>query len=105
MHKYVIPTWSIIAWFLTLFSLKALVIPAAYHSSKIADDEPFGNDEGGLSNLFGSLLMSDGSVLPARDPSRKGLVTISRGTAVLLLFVYVGYLIFQVRSSLSKFQW
>ncbi|KAL5532807.1 hypothetical protein ACEPAF_4581 [Sanghuangporus sanghuang] len=81
-----------------------LVIPAAYHSSKIADDTPFGHDEGGLNNLFGSFLASDGAMMPARDPSRKGLLAISRGTAILLLIVYVGYLIFQLKTHAHYFE-
>ncbi|KAL5529559.1 hypothetical protein ACEPAG_5544 [Sanghuangporus baumii] len=81
-----------------------LVIPAAYHSSKIADDTPFDHDEGGLNNLFGSFLTSDGAMMPARDPSRKGLLAISRGTAILLLIVYVGYLVFQLKTHAHYFE-
>jgi Ca2+:H+ antiporter len=47
-----------------------LVIPAAYHSSS---DDP-----------------------SSPDYTKNGLLTISRGTAVLLLFVYFAYLVFQV---------
>ena len=60
----------------------ALVIPAAYHSVKVGDDAE-------KHSLTGS---------PDLDPIfQKGLLQISRGTAVLLLAVYVAYLWFQVR--------
>lgn len=76
-------------------SLIALVLPAAYHSSKWKDQIPFGNGEEITKELLTSFSGSDG-VTPVRDPAKSGLLTISRGTAILLLFVYVAYLFFQV---------
>jgi Ca2+:H+ antiporter len=67
-----------------------LVIPAAYHSVKAGEN----SDKHGFSlSLFGK---------PELDPIyQKGLLQISRGTAVLLLGVYLAYLWFQVRSSMK----
>lgn len=68
-----------------LFS--ALVIPAAYHSSKVNGDPfPFGQKAGSLSRLLDDV-----------DTEINGLLVISRGTAILLLLVYASYLWFQVR--------
>lgn len=73
----------------------ALVIPAAYHSAKA--------HTGGLEG--GANLTSIPAIISQLDPklelgldagSAHGLKIISRGTAILLLFVYVAYLIFQV---------
>ena len=75
------------------------MLPAAYHSSKTSEEGPF--SDGNLSDVFGSFLLGDDGMLPAHDPSRSGLLAISRGTAILLLFVYVGYLNFQVSTLLS----
>ena len=77
------------------YSLIALVLPAAYHSSKWKDQIPFGNGEEITKELLTSFSGSD-DVTPVRDPAKSGLLTISRGTAILLLFVYVAYLFFQV---------
>lgn len=64
----------------------ALVIPAAYHSAKIhshVGTQPYG--------LFWE------STTPDLDPiDQHGLLVISRGTAIILLAVYVVYLWFQV---------
>ena len=81
----------------------ALVIPAAYHSSKAADeDTPFSNTDNSLDKLLHDLSPS------TYEGTQQGLLTISRGTAVLLLIVYVAYLFFQVRlhdiSSMSPYQ-
>lgn len=38
----------------------------------------------------------------AEDAPIRGLLTISRGTAILLLIVYVAYLVFQVSTSLCS---
>ena len=69
----------------------ALVIPAAYHSAK--------SHYGGVDNstlIFpdGFDFVSDGSDL--ENVYADGLKVISRGTAILLLIVYVAYLYFQV---------
>jgi Ca2+:H+ antiporter len=65
------------ASFMTL-SCITLVIPAAYHATQNKD---------------------------AEDPSvRAGLLVISRGTAILLLAVYVAYLIFQLKTHPEFFE-
>ena len=71
--------------------LTALVIPAAYHSAK---------SRGGMDDsdgLYHTWQVVDGSDLD--DKSNYGLRIISRGTAILLLGVYMAYLYFQVRSN------
>ena len=80
----------------------ALVIPAAYHSSKAADeDTPFSNTDNSLDKLLHDVSPS------TYEGTQQGLLTISRGTAMLLLIVYVAYLFFQVRlhniNSMSPF--
>ncbi|KIP12345.1 hypothetical protein PHLGIDRAFT_113821 [Phlebiopsis gigantea 11061_1 CR5-6] len=67
-----------------------LVIPAAYHSAK---------SRGGIDDsdgLYHTWQVVDGSDLD--DKSNYGLRIISRGTAILLLGVYIAYLYFQLRS-------
>ncbi|PAV23831.1 Calcium proton exchanger [Pyrrhoderma noxium] len=80
-----------------------LVLPAAYHSSKWKDQIPFGNGEEITKELLTSFSGSDG-VTPVRDPAKSGLLTISRGTAILLLFVYVAYLFFQLKTHANFFE-
>ena len=65
--------------------ITALVIPAAYHSLSppaLADHAAGGTGD----------LPTGGH----RDAA-EGLLAISRGTAILLLIVYIAYLVFQVR--------
>ncbi|KAF8891240.1 Sodium/calcium exchanger protein-domain-containing protein [Infundibulicybe gibba] len=62
-----------------------LVIPAAYHSTQVVRDD--GNL---LPSLFGASGMS--------SSAQSGLLIISRGTAILLLAVYVAYLVFQLKT-------
>jgi Ca2+/H+ antiporter len=66
----------------------ALVIPAAYHGVKRASSSGNGN----LVTLPGSHIYD-----PDKD-AQKGLNLISHGTAILLLGVYIGYLIFQLKT-------
>ncbi|KAF5388984.1 hypothetical protein D9757_005086 [Collybiopsis confluens] len=66
-----------------------LIIPAAYHSVK----SPTGD-------LFVDPLSTDSTV----RGTASGLLTISRGTALLLLGVYVAYLYFQLKSHAHLFQ-
>lgn len=89
MHKY---GFIVLSWRSNnQHEILALVIPAAYHSSKM--------HQGGTGN---SSMAMFSSVTPELDDSAEnGLRIISRGTALLLLFVYVAYLIFQV-CSLAK---
>lgn len=67
----------------------ALVIPAAYHSAK----SPSADE---IATFRGLTQVVDGSDL--EDEWNNGLRTISRGTAILLLVVYVAYLNFQLRT-------
>ena len=64
------------------------MIPAAYHSAKHTTSPGGGDPIAPVSvdPLTGVL----------REDSRDGLLVISRGTAILLLVVYIGYLIFQL---------
>ncbi|KAJ3972773.1 Sodium/calcium exchanger protein-domain-containing protein [Lentinula raphanica] len=68
-----------------------LIIPAAYNSVKAPVD-----------HLVPNALSANPSVI---DPERwSGLLIISRGTAILLLGVYVAYLYFQLKSHAYLFQ-
>lgn len=82
-----------------LFS--ALVIPAAYHGAQSRLENLLGTKfmSGTEEVLFSATQVVDGSDLDER--AGHGLRVISRGTSLLLLAVYVAYLIFQVKSSLS----
>ncbi|KAH7107633.1 calcium/proton exchanger [Auriculariales sp. MPI-PUGE-AT-0066] len=64
-----------------------LVIPAAYHAAKSSGIQPLMN---------GTLPIYDDTPPNPQDPSLDGLLIISRGTAILLLFIYVAYLYFQL---------
>lgn len=74
-------------------TITALVIPAAYHSTKVTS----GDSGGALAPIFNRF----------SDPDiTGGLLVISRGTAILLLGVYVTYLFFQVIKKTSySFFW
>lgn len=73
-----------------------LVIPAAYHSAKAHG----GIDDG--DNVLRMMQIVDGSDLD--DRANHGLKIISRGTAILLLLVYIGYLYFQLGSHSHLFK-
>jgi Ca2+:H+ antiporter len=67
---------------------KALVIPAAYHNTQAKPEGSRGDS---------TLVFSINNRHSDLDPDAEaGLLVISRGTAVLLLGVYVIYLFFQV---------
>jgi Ca2+/H+ antiporter len=66
------------------------VIPAAYHSAKRTAHP---RDRNLIEPTTAEPLIDD-----LNDNSQEGLLTISRGTAVLLLVVYIGYLIFQLKT-------
>jgi Ca2+:H+ antiporter len=67
----------------------ALVIPAAFHSSKLSKHA----DSGSL----GYFKLAGDTTSFGPDPTgQNGLLIISRGTAILLLAVYAAYLWFQV---------
>ncbi|KAF8478517.1 calcium/proton exchanger [Russula ochroleuca] len=71
-----------------------LVIPAAYHASKRV-----------ISPVKGDVVATMNSVLHTDldEGGQRGLLIISRGTAILLLGVYVAYLIFQLKTHASLF--
>ncbi|KAJ7286371.1 Sodium/calcium exchanger protein-domain-containing protein [Mycena rebaudengoi] len=69
-----------------------LVIPAAYHSTMTATD-------GGIANLT-MFAPTD----TERGVDQAGLLVISRGTALLLLGVYVAYLFFQLKTHAYLFE-
>lgn len=74
-----------------------MVIPAAYFAS--------GQNKDGLEGTAFSKVWSvlnntnDHGLSTIEGRYKDGLLIISRGTAILLLFVYVSYLIFQVCSA------
>ena len=70
--------------------LLALVIPAAYHSAKSHES----SDDADLTRFVAQDVIVDGTDL--EQAYENGLKTISRGTSILLLAVYVAYLWFQV---------
>lgn len=70
-----------------------LVIPAAYHSAKHVAVP----DDGNL------LAMTDPLISDLDKEGQKGLLIISRGTAILLLGVYIAYLIFQLKTHAHLF--
>ncbi|KAJ7161501.1 Sodium/calcium exchanger protein-domain-containing protein [Mycena crocata] len=67
-----------------------LVIPAAYHSTMMASDGAKNN----LAAIFST----------KADVDQNGLLVISRGTALLLLGVYVAYLCFQLKTHAYLFE-
>ena len=72
------------------------MIPAAYHSAKRATPPGRGNIIAPVSvdSLIGVL---------QENSQDDGVLVISRGTAVLLLVVYIGYLIFQLKTHADIF--
>ena len=50
------------------------------------------------------LFMETGQPGAIEEHCRSGLLFISRGTAIILLFVYVAYLVFQLKTHASLFQ-
>ncbi|THH03425.1 hypothetical protein EW145_g6270 [Phellinidium pouzarii] len=71
-----------------------LVIPAAYHSSKEAEEDPYFNGKA----FFSSPTLSEDSAPHFKEKSEAGLLAISRGTAIMLLIVYIAYLFFQLKT-------
>lgn len=71
---------------------KALVIPAAYFMSQSVDND-----------LFHAYLKNPqpGAI---EERCKSGLLIISRGTAIVLLLVYVAYLVFQLKTHAYLFQ-
>ncbi|TFK54680.1 calcium/proton exchanger [Heliocybe sulcata] len=75
-----------------------LVIPAAYHSAQNR------NSTATFEHLLTLLNNEPNGSLPELDDTKPGLLIISRGTALLLLFVYVLYLVFQLKTHADFFQ-
>lgn len=73
-----------------------LVIPAAYHSSQQHPSKPLAVDD-----ALSALMETDAP--GGNDLSRHGLLLISRGTAIILLIVYVSYLVFQLKTHADLF--
>ena len=65
------------------------MIPAAYHTTKSVASPV----DGGLVAGIDSSLLSD-----PNENTQKGLLIISRGTAILLLCLYIAYLFFQLKT-------
>ena len=93
MHQYVHHNLS---YYSALISKAALVIPAAYHSAKLHVVSP----------RYGKQMvsMTDPLIVDLDEEAQKGLLTISRGTAILLLGVYIAYLIFQLKTHARLFE-
>ncbi|KAI9466367.1 calcium/proton exchanger [Lactarius psammicola] len=70
-----------------------LVIPAAYHSAKHVVTP--GNGK--------LVALTDPLISDLDEDAQKGLLIISRGTAILLLGVYIAYLIFQLKTHAHLF--
>ena len=71
------------------------MIPATYHATKHIIQVPPGG------GFVATLL--DQSIIDLDANGRRGLLIISRGTAVLLLGVYVAYLFFQLKTHWELF--
>jgi Ca2+:H+ antiporter len=70
------------------------VIPAAYHAAKHVTS---------TGNLNRTAAMTDHAFSDLDEDAQRGLLIISRGTAVLLLGVYIAYLVFQLKTHASLF--
>ena len=70
------------------------MIPAAYHAAKHIVPPA----KGGLLAAMSGPLLAD-----LDENGQRGLLIISRGTALLLLGVYIAYLIFQLKTHASLF--
>ncbi|WVR05215.1 calcium/proton exchanger [Kwoniella sp. DSM 27419] len=69
-----------------------LIIPAAYHASET---------EAAQATI--KLLIKEGAPDP-NDSSLRGLLLLSRGTSIILLATYLGYLFFQLRTHAQLFE-
>ena len=90
MHQYV---YLQPQYHASLIQYQALVIPAAYHGAKHATTPGDGN----------LVALTDPLLTDLDDDAQKGLLIISRGTAILLLGVYIAYLIFQLKTHAHLF--
>lgn len=87
-----------------------LILPAACTYSRSSTilpanslDHASANDNlPGVATVL-SMLKDDGAPDPS-DDSLKGLLMLSRGTSIILLLTYIGYLIFQLKTHSSLFE-
>jgi len=91
---------------LMTLSAIALVLPAAYHFTKFRGSVPFDNPSNpNITAWLSNVLTSPPGEPPLPDDrSRAGLLTISRGTAILLLLVYIAYLFFELKTHAYVFK-
>lgn len=80
-----------------------LVIPAAYHSTYARSPRDGGAHPSPKDLLLGSS-PDNGNAPAPHDGTLKGLLVLSRGTAIILLGVYMFYLYFQLKSHASLFE-
>ncbi|GAA5829595.1 hypothetical protein JCM11251_000213 [Rhodosporidiobolus azoricus] len=78
---------------LMVLAVATLVIPAAYHGNNVA---------GGLGGASDGLLGTLENM--GKNADLDGLLKLSRGTAIVLLFCYASYLYFQLRSHAYLFE-
>lgn len=76
----------------------ALVIPAAYHASQLEEHWHRVHNDTLVHQLRGDDLPGFDNI------GISGLLTISRGTSILLLFIYLAYLYFQLKSHAHLFE-
>ncbi|KAI0030831.1 Sodium/calcium exchanger protein-domain-containing protein [Vararia minispora EC-137] len=84
-----------------------LVIPAAYHSAQAKIGGDFVQPtpvEPGIVSALGASIDNDDHITDMDPAAMDGLLIISRGTALLLLGVYVCYLIFQLKTHQKLFE-
>ncbi|KAH9950297.1 calcium/proton exchanger [Amylocystis lapponica] len=87
---------------LMTLSCITLVIPAAYHSAQIHEKRNTNITKLAMDSVHSAFV--NGTITDLDGDSERGLLIISRGTAILLLFVYVAYLIFQLKTHALLFQ-
>ena len=90
-----------------------MVIPAAYHSARglgavptlstpspVIPKTPIEPDVISATKF----VADNGAVVDIDEEGQRGLLIISRGTALLLLGVYIAYLVFQLKTHFALFQ-
>ncbi|KAI0053880.1 calcium/proton exchanger [Auriscalpium vulgare] len=75
-----------------------LVIPAAYHSARASPASPVHIPGVGVLSV-----VKDPRLADMDEQGQSGLLIISRGTAILLLGVYIAYLFFQLKTHAALF--
>ncbi|EPQ57950.1 Calcium/proton exchanger [Gloeophyllum trabeum ATCC 11539] len=84
---------------LMTLSCITLVIPAAYHSAQTRNPSP-----SGYAHLLETLRDPQVTLPELSEGGMSGLLTLSRGTALLLLVVYILYLFFQLKTHADYFK-